>query len=95
MDGRRVLLWRRSRRGSEAERLLRFLSWAVSGCRQEPPKSLVVNTVHPTITLRSRVNAFRSSVGSPSQFGASLPKMLVQGQDLERASATMRSPLVL
>ena len=72
-----------------------FLSWAVSAGRQEPPKSLVVDTVHRMITLRSRVNAFRSSVGSPSQFGASLPTMLVKGQGLERASATMRSPLVL
>ena len=34
-----------------------FLSWAVSACRQEAPKSLVVDTVHPMITLRSRVNA--------------------------------------
>jgi hypothetical protein len=66
-----------------------FLSWAVSAERQEPPRSLVIDTVH-------RMNTpCRSSVGSPSQFGARLPTMLLKGQGLERASATMRSPLVL
>jgi len=65
-----------------------FLSWAVSAERQEPPRSLVIDTVH-------RMSTPCSSVGSPSQIGARLPTMLVKGQRLERASAMMRSPLVL
>jgi hypothetical protein len=31
-----------------------FLSWAISASRHQPPKSLFINTVHRTITLRSR-----------------------------------------
>ena len=53
-----------------------FLSWAVSAGRQEPPKSLVIDTAHRMITLRSRVNTLPLVGWQPFAIWRVLPTML-------------------